>query len=154
MQLTQALQIKVDKINELEKRLINLDQERIKKLQDKRKELSEIEKKILNKLTSGRNTKEIHKEEVKQKEMNELQQELSRTTASYNVNRKKQVFNQVNNFLKVKDDFLTLRKEAIKKLQNCCNHLESTINKERNTIGSNRDMKTSKLTDKYTKEFQ
>ncbi|CAB4395483.1 unnamed protein product [Rhizophagus irregularis] len=86
--------------------------------------------------------------------MNDLQQELSRTSASYNVNRKKQVFNQVNNFLKVKGDFLTLREEAIKKLQNCCNHLESSINKERNTIGSIRDMKTSKFIDKYTREFQ
>ncbi|PKC55576.1 hypothetical protein RhiirA1_475374, partial [Rhizophagus irregularis] len=155
VQLTRALQIKEDKINELEQKLINLDQERIKKLQDKRKKLIEIEKELLNKLTSGKNTKEIHKEEdAKQKEMNELQQELSRTLASYNVNRKKWVFNQVNNLLKVKGDFLTLREEAIKKLQNCCNHLESSINKERNTIGSIRDMKTSKLTDKYTKEFQ
>ncbi|PKK61125.1 hypothetical protein RhiirC2_856445 [Rhizophagus irregularis] len=155
VQLTRALQIKEDKINELEQKLINLDQDRIKKLQDKRKKLIEIEKELLNKLTSGKNTKEIHKEEeAKQKEMNELQQELSRTTASYNVNRKKQVFNQVNNFLKVKGDFLTLREEAIKKLQNCCNHLESSINKERNTIGSNRNMKILKLTDKYTKEFQ
>ncbi|PKK52299.1 hypothetical protein RhiirC2_859149, partial [Rhizophagus irregularis] len=121
MQLTQALQIKKDKINELEQRLINLDQERIKKLQDKRKELSEIEKELLNKLTGGINTKEIHKEkEAKQKEMNELQQELSRTSASYDANRKKQVLNQANDFLKVKGDFLTLREEAIKKLQNCC----------------------------------
>ncbi|PKY36784.1 hypothetical protein RhiirB3_476366, partial [Rhizophagus irregularis] len=136
VQLTRALQIKEDKINELEQKLINLDQERIKKLQDKRKKLIEIEKELLNKLTSGKNTKEIHKEEdAKQKEMNELQQELSRTLASYNVNRKKWVFNQVNNLLKVKGDFLTLREEAIKKLQNCCNHLESSINKERNTIG-------------------
>ncbi|PKK64001.1 hypothetical protein RhiirC2_854626 [Rhizophagus irregularis] len=151
VQLTRALQIKEDKINELEQKLINLDQDRIKKLQDKRKKLIEIEKELLNKLTSGKNTKEIHKEEeAKQKEMNELQQELSRTSASYNVNRKKWVFNQVNNLLKVKGDFLTLREEAIKKLQNCCNHLESSIDKEKNI----RDMKTSKLTDKYTKEFQ
>ncbi|CAB4388353.1 unnamed protein product [Rhizophagus irregularis] len=151
VQLTRALQIKEDKINELEQKLINLDQDRIKKLQDKRKKLIEIEKELLNKLTSGKNTKEIHKEEdAKQKEMNELQQELSRTLASYNVNRKKWVFNQVNNLLKVKGDFLTLREEAIKKLQNCCNHLESSIDKEKNI----RDMKTSKLTDKYTKEFQ
>ncbi|CAG8756811.1 21313_t:CDS:1, partial [Rhizophagus irregularis] len=135
MQLTRALQIKEDKINELEQRLINLDQERIKKLQDKRKELSEIDKELLNKLTSGKNTKEIHKEkEAKHKEMNDLQQELLRTSTSYTVNRKKRVFNQVNNFLKVKGEFLTLREEAIKKLQNCCNHLESSINKERNTI--------------------
>ncbi|CAB4487373.1 unnamed protein product [Rhizophagus irregularis] len=155
IQLTQALQIKNNKINELEKKLVTLDQERIKHLKDKEKELSNIEKELLNKLTSGENTKEIHKEkEAKQKEMNELQQELSRTSASYNVNRKKQVFNQVNNFLKVKGDFLTLREEAIKKLQNCCNHLESSINKERNTIGSIRDMKTSKFIDKYTREFQ
>ncbi|CAG8770473.1 22646_t:CDS:1, partial [Rhizophagus irregularis] len=155
IQLTQALQIKEDRINELEQELINLDQERIKKLQDKRKELSEIEKELLNKLTIGKNTKEIHKEkDAKQKEMNELQQELLRTSASYDANRKKLIFNQVNNFLKVKGGFLTLREEAIKKLQNCCNNLESSINKKRNTIGSIRDMKTSKLTDKYTKEFQ
>ncbi|PKY29720.1 hypothetical protein RhiirB3_474536 [Rhizophagus irregularis] len=155
MQLTQALQIKDDKINELEKKLITLDQERIKQLKDKEKELSKIEKDLLNKLSSGEDTKEIHKEkEAKQKEMNELQQELSRTSASYDANRKKQILNQVNNFLKVKGDFLTLREKAIKKLQNCCNHLESSINKERNTISSIRDIKTFKLTDKYTKEFQ
>ncbi|UZO02680.1 uncharacterized protein OCT59_021159 [Rhizophagus irregularis] len=155
MQLTQALQIKDDKINELEKKLVTLDQERIKQLKDKVKELNKIEKELLNKLTSGENTKEIHKEkEAKQKEMNELQQELSRTSDSYDANRKKLIISQVNNFLKVKGDFLTLREEAIKKLQNCCNHLESSINKERNTISSIRDLKTSKLTDKYTKEFQ
>ncbi|CAB5383650.1 unnamed protein product [Rhizophagus irregularis] len=155
MQLTQALKIKDDKINELEKLLVTLDQERIKQLKDKEKELNIIQKELLNKLTSGENTKEIHKvKEAKQKELNELRQELSRTLASYNANRRKQIFNQVNNFLKVKGDFLTLREEAIKKLQNCCNHLESSINEERNTIGSIRDIKTYKLTDKYTKEFQ
>ncbi|EXX63039.1 hypothetical protein RirG_156090 [Rhizophagus irregularis DAOM 197198w] len=155
MQLTQALQIKEDRINKLEQRLINLDQERINKLQDKRKELGEINKELLNELTGGKNTKEIHKEkEAKQIEMNELQQELLRTSTSYNVNRKTQVFKQVNNFLKVKGEFLTLREEAIKKLHSVCNHLVSSINKERITIGSITDMKISKLTDKYTKEFQ
>ncbi|POG57568.1 hypothetical protein GLOIN_2v1738794 [Rhizophagus irregularis DAOM 181602=DAOM 197198] len=155
MRLTQALQIKDDKINELEKKLVTLDQERIKQLKDKEKELSKIEKELINKLTSGENTKEIHKEkEAKQKEMNELQQELSRISASYNANRKKRILNQVNNFLKVKGDFLTLQEEAIKKLQNCCNHLESSINKEKDTIGSIEDIKTSKFIDKYTKEFQ
>ncbi|PKK60032.1 hypothetical protein RhiirC2_793947 [Rhizophagus irregularis] len=155
MQLTQALQIKDNKINELEKKLVTLDQERIKQLKDKEEELSNIEKELLNKLTSGEDTKEIHKEkEAKRKEMNELQQELSRTSASYDANRKKQILNQVNNFLKVKGDFLNLREKAIKKLHNCCNHLESSINKERNTISSIRDIKTTKLTDKYTKEFQ
>ncbi|CAB5359029.1 unnamed protein product [Rhizophagus irregularis] len=67
-------------------------------------------------------------------------------------NRKNQVLNQVNNFLKVKGKFLTLWKEAIEKLQDCFNQLESSINKVRNTIGSTR--KISTLTDKYTKEFQ
>ncbi|CAB5394884.1 unnamed protein product, partial [Rhizophagus irregularis] len=83
--------------------------------------------------------------------LDELQQELSRTSASYDANRKKKVLNQVNKFLKAKGGFLTLREEAIKKLQNC---LESFINKEGNTIGSTRDLKTSNLADKYTKEFQ
>ncbi|PKB93900.1 hypothetical protein RhiirA5_440050, partial [Rhizophagus irregularis] len=50
-QLTQTLHIKENKINELEQRLISLDYERIKKLVDKRKELSEIEKELINKLT-------------------------------------------------------------------------------------------------------
>ncbi|PKC53175.1 hypothetical protein RhiirA1_511818 [Rhizophagus irregularis] len=151
MQLTQALQIKEDKINELEQRLINLDQERIKKLIDKEKELSEVKGELVNKL-SGEDTKEIPKEkEAKQKELDELQQELSRTSASYDANRKKKVLNQVNKFLKAKGGFLTLREEAIKKLQNC---LESFINKEGNTIGSTKDLKTSNLADKYTKEFQ
>ncbi|UZO13395.1 uncharacterized protein OCT59_004894 [Rhizophagus irregularis] len=151
MQLTQALQIKEDKINELEQRLINLDQERIKKLIDKEKELSEVKGELVNKLSGG-DTKEIPKEkEAKQKELDELQQELSRTSASYDANRKKKVLNQVNKFLKAKGGFLTLREEAIKKLQNC---LESFINKEGNTIGSTRDLKTSNLADKYTKEFQ
>ncbi|CAB4443617.1 unnamed protein product [Rhizophagus irregularis] len=162
IQLTQALKIKENKINELEQRLINLDYERIKKLIDKRKELSEIEKELINKLTCGENTKEIHKEkEAKQKEMNELKKELVSTSASYNANRKKQVLNQVNNFLKTKGDFLISREEAIKKLQNCCNRLESFTNKERSTFGFVKDMvsvedKISKIkfADKYTKEFQ
>ncbi|GES72903.1 kinase-like domain-containing protein [Rhizophagus clarus] len=141
-QLTQALYIKDDKINELEQKLINLDNERIKKLKDKSTEINEIKKKLIIKLSSGENTKEIHKErEDKEKEMNELKQELSRTSVSYNANRKKQVFNQVNNFMKSKDNFLTLRKEAIEKLQNCYDHLESSTNKKR-------------VEDKYTKEFQ
>ncbi|CAB4376315.1 unnamed protein product [Rhizophagus irregularis] len=152
IQLTQALQIKEDKVDESEQRLINLDYERIKKL---KKEMNEIDKKLLIILSSGKNTNKIHKEkEVKQKEMEEFKQELSRTSASYNTNRKKWVFKQVNNFLKAKNDFLTLQEKAIKKLQNCCNHLESSINKERNTIGSTRSVKTSELVDKYTKEFQ
>ncbi|CAB4376319.1 unnamed protein product [Rhizophagus irregularis] len=162
IQLTQALKIKENKINELERRLINLDYERIKKLIDKRKELSDIEKELINKLTCGENTKEIHKEkEAKQKEMNELKKELVSTTASYNANRKKQVLNQVNSFLKTKGDFLISREEAIKKLQNCCNRLESFTNKERSTFGFVKDMvsvedKISKIkfADKYTKEFQ
>ncbi|PKK66614.1 hypothetical protein RhiirC2_714729 [Rhizophagus irregularis] len=149
MQLTQALQIKEDRINELEQRSINLDYICIKKI---KKELSEINKKLLNKLSSGKNTSDIHKEKGdKQKEMNEFfKQELSRTSASYNTNRRNWVLKQVNNFLKAKDDFLTLQEEAIKKLQDCCNHLESSINKERNTISFTRDMKI----DMYIKEFQ
>ncbi|CAB4393481.1 unnamed protein product [Rhizophagus irregularis] len=155
-QLTQALQIKEDKINELEQKLIGLDYERIKKLNNRRKKLNEVEKELVNKLTSGENTKNIHKEkEAKQKERNELKQELSRTSASYNANRKKLVFNQVNNFLKAKGDFLTLREEAIRKLQNCY------TSKERNTIRITRDMvsvedKISKINvvDRHTKEFQ
>ncbi|CAB4482289.1 unnamed protein product [Rhizophagus irregularis] len=161
-QLTQTLHIKENKINELEQRLISLDYERIKKLVDKRKELSEIEKELINKLTCGENTKEIHKEkEAKQKEMNELKQELVSTSASYDANRKKQVLNQVNNFLKTKGDFLISREEAIKKLQNCCNRLEIFTNKERSAFGFVKNMvsvedKISKIkfADKYTKEFQ
>ncbi|PKY55141.1 hypothetical protein RhiirA4_474408 [Rhizophagus irregularis] len=155
IQLTQALYMKEDKINELEQRLINLDYERIKKLKVKEKELTKIKEELVNKLSSGKNTKEIHKEkEAKQKEIDELQQELLTTSAAYDANRKKQVLNQVNNFLKAKGNFLTLWEEAIKKLQDCFNHLESSINKVRNTIGSTKDMKISTLTDKYTKEFQ
>jgi chromosome segregation ATPase len=152
--LTQALQIKEDRINELEQKLIKLDYERITKLIDKRKELSEIEKELVNKLTCGENTKEIHKEkEAKQKEMNELKQELLKTSASYDANRKKQVLNQVNNFLKVKSDFITSREEAIKKLQNCYNRLE----RGKNAIGfTSMENKISKIkfADKHTKEFQ
>ncbi|CAB4400375.1 unnamed protein product [Rhizophagus irregularis] len=154
MQLTQTLQIKENRINELEQKLIKLDYERIIKLIDKKKELNEIEKELVNKLTCGENTKEIHKEkEAKQKEMNELKQELLKTSASYNANRKKQIFNQANNFLKAKCNFLIWREEAIKKLQNCHNCLE----KGKNTIGfTSIENKISKIkfTDKYTKEFQ
>ncbi|PKY52665.1 hypothetical protein RhiirA4_497170 [Rhizophagus irregularis] len=117
--------------------------------------MNEIDKELLNILSSGKNTSKIHKEKkVKQKEMEEFKQEFSRTSASYNANRKKWVFKQVNNFLKAKGDFLTLQEEAIEKLQNCCNYLESSVNKERNTVSSTRNMKTSEFTDKYTKEFQ
>ncbi|CAB5359028.1 unnamed protein product [Rhizophagus irregularis] len=88
MQLTQALQIKEDKINKLEQRLIDLDYERIKKLKVKEKELIKIKEKLINKLSSGKNIKEIHKErEAKQKEIDELQQELLTTSASYDTNR-------------------------------------------------------------------
>jgi serine/threonine protein kinase len=72
-QLTHVLQLK-DKINELEKKLVILDQECIK----------QPGKGIL---------------------------------ASYIINKKKKVLNQVNKFLKAKGDFLTLREETIKKLQ-------------------------------------
>ncbi|PKY25174.1 hypothetical protein RhiirB3_527709 [Rhizophagus irregularis] len=155
MQLTQALQIKEGKINELEQSLINLDQKRLKQLKDKEKELNKVKGELVNKLTSGENTKEIHKEkEAKQKELVEIQQELSRTSTSYDDNRKKQVLNQVNNFLKAKEDFLTLREEAIERLQNCFNHLESSINEDRNTTNSASIIKTSELADKYTEEFQ
>ncbi|CAG8738482.1 9298_t:CDS:2, partial [Rhizophagus irregularis] len=129
-QLTQALQIKEDKINELEQKLIGLDYEHIKKLNNRRKKLNEVEKELVNKLTK-------------------LQ------LASYNANRKKLVFNQVNNFLKAKGDFLALREEAIRKLQNCY------TSKERNTIRITRDMvsvedKISKINvvNRHTKEFQ
>ncbi|GBC35507.2 kinase-like domain-containing protein [Rhizophagus irregularis DAOM 181602=DAOM 197198] len=155
MQLTQALQIKEGKINELEQSLINLDQKRIKQLKDKEKELNKVKGELVNKLTSGENTKKIHKEkEAKQKELVELQQELSRTSTSYDANRKKQVLNQVNDFLKAKEDFLTLREEAIKKLQRCFDCLDNSINKDSNSTSSTRVMKTSESIDKYTKEFQ
>jgi serine/threonine protein kinase len=87
VQFTQALQIKEDKINKLEKELINLDEECIKQLTGKEKELGEIE------------------------------QEINKTSVSYNNNRRKQILSQVNKFLKAKDDHLTLREETIKKLQ-------------------------------------
>jgi serine/threonine protein kinase len=70
VQLTQALQIKEDKMNKLEKELINLELEHI-----------------------------------------------TQTSVSYNGKRNKQILNQVNKFLKAKSEFLTLREEAIKKLQ-------------------------------------
>jgi serine/threonine protein kinase len=87
VQLTQALQIKEDKMNNLKKELINLDEKCIKQLAGKEKEL------------------------------NEIKQEIKKTSASYDNNRKKQILKQVNKFLKAKDDFLTLREETIKKLQ-------------------------------------
>ncbi|GES77298.1 kinase-like domain-containing protein [Rhizophagus clarus] len=136
-QLVHALQIKKDKINELEQRLIILDNERIRKLKDKTNELSKIEKELINKLTSGENTKEVHKEkEAKEKELDELKKELSRT----DTNRKKRVLEQINKFMESKSDFLSLREEVIKKLQNCCDRLESSI-----AVNNG---------DKYTKEFQ
>ncbi|CAB5350866.1 unnamed protein product [Rhizophagus irregularis] len=156
MQLTQALQIKENKINELEKKLVA--QECIKQLKDKEKELSEIEKELINKLTLKGNTKGIYKEKkAKQKEINELKQKFVRTTASYNANKEEQVLIQVNQFLKVKNDFLTLQEEAIKKLQNCCNHLKSLINiKNNNTtidfIKNTVNVESAIL--RYTKEFQ
>ncbi|GES77272.1 kinase-like domain-containing protein [Rhizophagus clarus] len=135
-QLVQALQIKEDKINELEKKLINLDNERINTLKNKRNELKKIKKELINKLSSGEDTKEAHKErEAKEKELDELEKELSRTDA----NRKKRFHNEVNKFMESKSDFLTSREEAINKLQNCYNHLKSyATDKE----------------DKYIKEFQ
>ncbi|CAB5376828.1 unnamed protein product [Rhizophagus irregularis] len=96
----------------------------------------------------------IHKEkDDKQKEMNEFKQELSRTSASYNINRKKIVFKHTNNFLKVKGDFLSLQEEVIEKLQNCYDYLESSINKEKNITSSTRKIKISNILIKYNDEL-
>jgi serine/threonine protein kinase len=159
VQLIQALQIKEDKIYELGQKLIDLDYERIEKLKDKRKELSKIKEELVNKLTYEENTKEIHKEkETKQKELDELEQELFKTSTSYDANRKKQVLDQVNNFLKAKGDFLTLREEAITKLQDCYSHLESTTIKDigltQKIVRIENIISEVKFADKHTKEFQ
>ncbi|GES80796.1 kinase-like domain-containing protein [Rhizophagus clarus] len=142
-QLNQTLQIKENRINKLEQELINLDNKRIKQLKDKEKELSNIKQELVNKLTKGEDTKKTHKEkEAKQKEMDRIKQELLRTSASYNANRKKQVLNQVDRFIGSKSDFLTLQEDAIEKLQNCYNYLESsTTDKGRSA-------------NKHTEEFQ
>lgn len=131
-QLNQALQFKENKINELERKLIYLDQERIGQLKAKERELIEIKKELVNKLTRGEDTKEIHKEkQAKKKELNEIRQELMETSASCDANRKKQILNQANNFLKAKNNFLISRGKAIKKLQECYNNLEGSTNKGR-----------------------
>ncbi|CAB5359712.1 unnamed protein product [Rhizophagus irregularis] len=106
--------------------------ERIGQLKAKERELIEIKKELVNKLTRGEDTKEIHKEkQAKKKELNEIRQELMKTSASCDANRKKQILNQANNFLKAKDDFLISRGKAIKKLQECYNNLEGSTNKGR-----------------------
>ncbi|CAG8732450.1 3140_t:CDS:2 [Rhizophagus irregularis] len=90
------------------------DQERIGQLKAKERELIEIKKELVDKLTRGEDTKEIHKEkQAKKKELNEIRQELMKTSASS------------------KDDFLISRGKAIKKLQKCYNNLEGSTNKGR-----------------------
>jgi hypothetical protein len=150
VRITKDIQTKEDNIKKLEQRLS--DCERFKKLKDKRKELNEIEKEIVKKLSCGGNTKVLNEQKkVKQKELDELKRELTKTTNPHDANRKKQVLEQVNNFLKAKGDFLTSREEAIKKLENCHNRLASSTNKVRNSIaiGSTKDM--SKFENKISK---
>jgi hypothetical protein len=123
-QLIEDLQIKRDKIDKLEQKLINFDQNHIKK-QDKREEPNKIGKEFINKLKSRVSAKKYFREkEAKQKEIIDLEQEKS---ASDDADRKKQVLNQVNKFLKTKDDFLTYREEAIKQLQKCYDRKKNTI---------------------------
>jgi serine/threonine protein kinase len=68
MQFTQTLQFKEDKINKL------------------KEELSDFDEKCIEQLTD------------KEKELNEIKQEIKKTLDSYNNNRKKQILNQVNKF--------------------------------------------------------
>ncbi|GES80842.1 kinase-like domain-containing protein [Rhizophagus clarus] len=81
VQLIQAIQIKEDKINELEQILINLDNKN----------------KSINELIGGESTQKIHKEK---EEMFGLQRELSKTSTSCNDSRKEQVLD-MDNFDKV-----------------------------------------------------
>jgi hypothetical protein len=130
--------------------------------------LNKIKKELINKLSCGGKTKEIHEEkEAKQNKLNEIKQEIMKTSASYNNNRKNQILNQANIFLNAKDNFLTSRENAIKNLQNCSNIRDGVISYAKvvqvakNDIGFNRDMvnlenKISKIkfADKHTKDFQ
>jgi serine/threonine protein kinase len=84
------------------------------------KEIAQLKEQIKEQLT--------HILQIKDK-INELEKKLvipnqecikqpeKEILASYDDNRKKQILNQVNKFLKAKGDFLTLREETIKKLQ-------------------------------------
>uniref|UniRef100_U9SPQ4 Uncharacterized protein n=1 Tax=Rhizophagus irregularis (strain DAOM 181602 / DAOM 197198 / MUCL 43194) TaxID=747089 RepID=U9SPQ4_RHIID len=95
-QLNQALQFKENKINELERKLIYLDQERIGQLKAKERELIEIKKELVDKLTRGEDTKEIHKEkQAKKKELNEIRQELMKTSASCSTNKGRHARNEI-----------------------------------------------------------
>ncbi|GES80970.1 kinase-like domain-containing protein [Rhizophagus clarus] len=103
VQLTQAIQIKEDKINELEQILINIVN---------KEELSVLEKRSVNESTSGKNTEKIHKEK---EETIGLQQEISKTSTSYDASSKGQVL-YMSNFDKV-----------IEELKQRFNELESSL---------------------------
>jgi serine/threonine protein kinase len=100
-----------EEITQLEKKLINEEQIKVQftqALQIKEDKINKLEKELINLNEQLTN---------KEKELDEIKQEIEKTSASYNKNRKKQILNQVNKFIKAKDDFLTLREEIIKKLQ-------------------------------------
>jgi serine/threonine protein kinase len=100
-----------EEITQLEKKLINEEQIKVQftqALQIKEDKINKLQKELINLNEQLTN---------KEKELDEIKQEIEKTSASYNKNRKKQILNQVNKFIKAKDDFLTLREEIIKKLQ-------------------------------------
>ncbi|GES80840.1 kinase-like domain-containing protein [Rhizophagus clarus] len=109
VQLSWAIQIKEDKINKLEQKLINFDSQ---------KELNEFEKKSENELTNEENTTNIYKE---REVMIYLQQESSKTSIFYSANRKEQDLNMSN------------LDKVIEELKKRFNHLENslTINSEK-----------------------
>jgi hypothetical protein len=96
------LKAKLEKeIAQLEQKLINEEQfkEQLTYVLQIKDKINELEKKLV--ISDQKYIKQLGKEIL----------------ASYYDNRKKQIFNQVNEFLKAKSDFLTLREETIKKLQ-------------------------------------
>jgi serine/threonine protein kinase len=100
-----------EKITWLEKILIKEEQIKMQfsqALQIKEDKISKLEKELIN----------LNKQLTdKEKELDKIKQEIEKTSASYDNNRKKQILNQVNTFLKAKDYFLILREKTIKKLQ-------------------------------------
>jgi hypothetical protein len=99
---------KVELKTKLEKEIVRLEQKLIDEEQIK-KQLTHISQ-IKDKINELEKKLVISNQEC-------IKQPRKEILASYDDNRKKQILNQVNEFLKAKGDFLTLREEAIKKLQ-------------------------------------
>jgi DNA repair exonuclease SbcCD ATPase subunit len=117
-QLAQALQIKNNRVDELENELINLQKELIEQLKEKEKKAQE---ELINKLHEGGSTAENHKknEEIK-KQIKETQKESKKVQKD----RENLIIKETKTYLTAKRQFINFRQATIESLQGFYNAFE------------------------------